>query len=362
MMANNIFHNRWGLVGLTLLTLAFTSVANNPAHAMMMANNAGAIRDCSPLMRMAEVQYGIPDRLLQAIAYAESGRTDPKNRRRVAWPWTINAEGDGFVFDSKAAAISQVRALRQQGVESIDVGCMQVNLIHHADAFDSLEQAFEPIHNIDYAARFLKSLQQETGSWAQAVAFYHSRNQNISDGYRQKVLSLWQKTRPDGVVAGQNNPQNNPMPAVLAATTTTASPTTAAAYPVTINKMANARYRAVAASNQGMGVSNPRLAMGSRVDAPRPINARYRLAMGTIPPNQMQASSSLQGQAEGQAPAQEVAQAAGGGNSLPDANPAAATASPSATGIALPARGFPLPLQRVGTRPIPLSAVAQNTR
>lgn len=360
MMANKIFHNRWSLVGLTLLTLGLTSLANNPAQAMMMANNDGAIRDCSPLMRMAEAQYGIPDRLLQAIAYAESGRTDPKNGRRVAWPWTINAEGDGFVFDSKAAAINRVRALRQQGVESIDVGCMQVNLIHHADAFDNLEQAFEPAYNIDYAARFLKSLQQETGSWAQAVAFYHSRNQNISDGYRQKVLSLWQKTRPDGMVAGAKRTQ----PAVLAAnaTTTSASPTGATASPATINNIANARYRALAVGNQGMGVSNPRLAMGSRVDAPRPINGRYRLAMGTIPPNQMQASSSLQGQVEGQAPAQEVAQAAGGGNGLPDANPAAATASPPATGIALPARGFPLPLQRVGTRPIPLSAVAQNTR
>jgi hypothetical protein len=356
MMANNIFHNRWGLVGLILLTLALIGAGGYPAHAMMTANNAGAIRDCSPLMRMAEVQYGIPDRLLQAIAYAESGRTDPKNRRRVAWPWTINAEGDGFVFDSKAAAISQVRALRQQGVESIDVGCMQVNLIHHADAFDSLEQAFEPVHNIDYAARFLKSLQQETGSWAQAVAFYHSRNQNISDGYRQKVLSLWQKTRPDGVVAAQNKRQNNPMPAVLAATTPTASQTTAA-FPATINKMANARYRTVPASNQGMGVSNPRLAMGSRVDAPRPINARYRLAMGTIPPNQMQAGSSLQGQVEGQAPAQEVAQAVGEVNSVSNTG-----ANSPATGIALPARGFPLPLRRVGVNPIPLSAVAQNTR
>lgn len=361
MMANKIFHNRWGLVGLTLLTLGLTSVANNPAQAMMVANNAGAIRDCSPLMRMAEAQYGIPDRLLQAIAYAESGRTDPKNGRRVAWPWTINAEGDGFVFDTKAAAINRVRALRQQGVESIDVGCMQVNLIHHADAFDNLEQAFEPAYNIDYAARFLKSLQQETGSWAQAVAFYHSRNQNISDGYRQKVLSLWQKTRPDGMVAGAKRTQ----PAVLAANaTTTASPTgaTTTASPVTINNMANARYRALAVGNQGMGVSNPRLAMGSRVDAPRPINGRHRLAMGTPAPNSMAVQGQTGGQNAERVIAQEVAQAAGGGNGLPDANPAAATASPSATGIALPARGFPLPLQRVGTRPIPLSAVAQNTR
>jgi len=346
-MMQTIFRNRWGMVGLTLLTLVFSGLVNTSAQAMMMASKDGVIRDCSPMMRMAEVQYGIPDRLLQAIAYAESGRTDPKNGRRVAWPWTINAEGDGFVFDSKTAAINRVRALRQQGVESIDVGCMQVNLIHHADAFDNLEQAFEPAHNIDYAARFLKSLQQETGSWAQAVAFYHSRNQNISDGYRQKVLSLWQKTRPDNSVK---------LASLAVSNQDTAPPSRLSSLNgnTPVNKsLANARFRAVAASNQGMGVSNPRLAMGSRVDAPRPLNRRFQLAMGTLSPQQM-AMQDL-GQPQGMQPGAEIA-----AQDSDAVTPARAPINKAATGIALPARGFPLPLQRA--RPIPLGAVAQNAQ
>ena len=40
----------------------------------------------------------------------------------------------------------------------MDVGCMQVNLYHHAHAFSSLDNAFDPQSNVDYAARFLRSI------------------------------------------------------------------------------------------------------------------------------------------------------------------------------------------------------------
>jgi hypothetical protein len=173
------------------------------------------IQDCVPLMRSAEQRHGIPARLLQAISYIESGRSDRKNGDKVAWPWTINAEGDGFVFHSKTEAVQRVQALKQQGVQSIDVGCMQVNLFHHPAAFNNLEQAFDPATNIDYAARFLKSLQQETGSWAQAVAYYHSRNEVRNSGYQRKVLAAWQKTRPDG---SSGSPRKNDVEAPAALT------------------------------------------------------------------------------------------------------------------------------------------------
>ena len=45
-----------------------------------------------------------------------------------------------------------MNSYRAQGARSIDVGCMQVNLLHHADAFASLEQAFDPVANARYAA------------------------------------------------------------------------------------------------------------------------------------------------------------------------------------------------------------------
>ena len=43
----------------------------------------------------------------------------------------MNAEGVGTYYPSKAAAIAAVEALQARGVQSADVGCMQVNLLHH---------------------------------------------------------------------------------------------------------------------------------------------------------------------------------------------------------------------------------------
>ncbi|MDZ7712446.1 MAG: hypothetical protein U5L06_04740 [Rhodovibrio sp.] len=68
------------------------------------------------------------------------------------------AEGRGRYLPSKAAAIAEVRDLQARGVSNIDVGCMQVNLHWHGDAFESLEQAFDPAYNVAYAAAFLLDL------------------------------------------------------------------------------------------------------------------------------------------------------------------------------------------------------------
>src|SRR3712207_7129818 len=55
------------------------------------------------LFRSAEREAGLPPRLLGAIARVESGRRDAATGRSEAWPWTINAEGRGSFFPSKAA-------------------------------------------------------------------------------------------------------------------------------------------------------------------------------------------------------------------------------------------------------------------
>ena len=99
----------------------------------------------------------LPLRLLGAIAEVESGRPDSAGKVRP-WPWTINVEGRGEFFASKQQAIDAVRAVQAQGVRSIDVGCMQVNLMHHPNAFASLDAAFDPTANALYAARFLNTL------------------------------------------------------------------------------------------------------------------------------------------------------------------------------------------------------------
>ncbi len=137
---------------------------------------------------------GVPDRLMQAIAVMESGRRDPDGSS-APWPWTINVEGVGEVYETKQAAIAAVQGHQARGARSIDVGCMQVNLMHHAEAFASLEEAFDPAANARYAARFLQQLLAQTGSWPLAVAGYHSLTPEIGGDYAKKVLAIW--ARPE---------------------------------------------------------------------------------------------------------------------------------------------------------------------
>jgi len=150
---------------------------------------------CRTAIAAAERLTGVPDRLMQAIGTVESGRRDPGGAVS-AWPWTINAEGVGSFFNTKAEAIAAVTALRARGVRSIDVGCMQVNLMYHADAFVSLDEAFDPGANARYAGRFLQTLMARTGSWPGAAAGYHSLTPEVGADYARKVLALWAKPAP----------------------------------------------------------------------------------------------------------------------------------------------------------------------
>lgn len=71
------------------------------------------------------------------------------------------------------------------------MGCLQVNLLHHPDAFASLQEAFDPVANATYGARFLSRLYNETGAWPKAIAAYHSRTPSLGSAYAQRVLALW---------------------------------------------------------------------------------------------------------------------------------------------------------------------------
>ena len=110
-----------------------------------------------------------------------------------AWPWTVTAQGKGRFFDTKAEAVKAVEDLQRKGIESIDVGCMQINLFYHPRAFQDLNDAFNPVRNIDYASRFLKGLYDQTKSWRTAAAHYHSTNPAVNQRYQKKVLDNWAK-------------------------------------------------------------------------------------------------------------------------------------------------------------------------
>ena len=130
----------------------------------------------------------IPATLLPAIARVESGRVDPVTGRVRPWPWTINVEGVGSFYETKADVIAAVQAFQARGVRSIDVGCMQVNLFHHPLAFPDLDAAFDPPANAAYAVRFLTGLFSQTRDWALAAAFYHSQTQDRGEEYQRRVF------------------------------------------------------------------------------------------------------------------------------------------------------------------------------
>jgi hypothetical protein len=150
---------------------------------------------CRAAIQAAERAAGLPPHLLMAIGRVESGRRDPDTGAFHPWPWTINAEGRGQFFPTKAAAIAGVQALQAAGTRSIDIGCMQVNLRHHPEAFANLEAAFDPLTNATYAARFLTELNATRNDWARAAAAYHSQTPERAEPYRERVMAAWSLER-----------------------------------------------------------------------------------------------------------------------------------------------------------------------
>lgn len=148
---------------------------------------------CKPAIAAAERSAKIPRHLMLSIALVESGRLNEGRGGYDPWPWTINAQGAGQFFDTKMDAISAVRDLRGREVRSVDVGCMQVNLYHHPKAFADLEAAFDPGINAAFAARFLRSLFRDTGSWMHAVARYHSSIYRHNRQYMIRVMKTWRR-------------------------------------------------------------------------------------------------------------------------------------------------------------------------
>lgn len=182
------------------------SLPGRPGGAAAVLGGAGQALDpawdyCAAAVARVEREEAIPPLLLAAISAVESGRRHPRTGEISAWPWAVMAEGKGRYLPSRQAAIAEVEALRARGVRNIDVGCMQINLMHHPRAFASLEDAFDPVRNADYAARFLVELQGKANNWLQAASHYHSQTPEFAELYRAKVVAAWPEESRQPVAA-----------------------------------------------------------------------------------------------------------------------------------------------------------------
>jgi hypothetical protein len=149
---------------------------------------------CTQAAEEAESGVGLPRGLLLAVGSVESGRLSGAGRR-VPWPWTIRAAGVGRFFSTVEDTVSAVVTLRAAGIQSIDIGCFQINLHHHPNIFFDLYSGFDPLTNAFAAARFLAALHQEFGAWGPAIAAYHSRSEWLGAPYLEAVLASWHGAR-----------------------------------------------------------------------------------------------------------------------------------------------------------------------
>jgi hypothetical protein len=187
------------LLILALISLSRPAAADSPSfHRIAHGNGESSAASpasasglpewaqCLAAAAAAGQAAGIPAHLMESIAVVESGRRDMQGRV-FPWPWSINVEGIDHVFASKAEAIAAVTQLQAQGVRSIDIGCLQVNLFYHPTAFATLDAAFDPAANARYAAAFLGRLFVRTGSWGAATASYHSATPDLGRAYAARV-------------------------------------------------------------------------------------------------------------------------------------------------------------------------------
>jgi hypothetical protein len=176
-----------------VLAMALLAVLGPGRAAEAATPVGGPAGACLAAIAVAERRQETPPGLLAVIAKVESGRPAPPSGALQPWPWTVDADGQGAFFATKDQAVNWSReALAAGTVTFLDVGCMQVDLRMHPDAFADLEQAFDPAANAAYGARFLRQLHDGPagGNWFTAVGMYHSRTPILAAVYRAAVTAV----------------------------------------------------------------------------------------------------------------------------------------------------------------------------
>ena len=177
----------WTIIFL-ILSLSQTSLAKTEKSISQESHS------CLRLIQEIAPHYQVPVSLLKAIAQVESGL----HSKKYPWPWTIHCKGKAYYFKTREAAYCYLNRLYAAGVDRIDIGCMQINFRSHAHKFGHPTELLCPQTCITYAAQLLKQLHQQTGSWQQAVALYHSRCPKMQKAYLHKInLILQKEKRPE---------------------------------------------------------------------------------------------------------------------------------------------------------------------
>lgn len=196
--------NKLGLLLLSALVLFSGAIyANGDMEAAALKGRYVDSSLCLAAAETAGKAYGVNYDLLQTISAVESGVWNELHNTYIAWPWTVNVNGKGYYYQTREEAIKAIKEFQSQGFQSIDVGCMQVNLKYHGDAFASVEDALNPEQNVKYSAKFLRSLFSRHGNdWEKAAKRYHSANPVEGGLYAKRLARRFESYKTAGLSRG----------------------------------------------------------------------------------------------------------------------------------------------------------------
>lgn len=199
-----VFNARTVLGSMLLIIVPFGLQASTPPQDLSEI--------CERAAWVAAEEHSVPISVMKAISLTETGRK--KNGAFRPWPWTVNMEGKGIWFDNEDDARSYVYKHYKRGARSFDVGCFQINYRWHGQEFASIDEMFDPAANARYAARFLKTLYQEKGTWSAAAGAYHSRTPKFANKYTARFENFRKKFRHEDGGTAPDLPDNRDIPEI----------------------------------------------------------------------------------------------------------------------------------------------------
>ena len=196
--------NKLGLLLVSMLLLCSGAIyASGEGDVQLMKNKLHDSSLCLVAAKSAGMRYGVDFDLLQTISAVESGTWNKLHQAYIAWPWTVNVNGRGYYYQTRDEAVAAVKNFMSRGYKSIDVGCMQINLKYHGEAFSSIEEAMDPFENVKYSARFLRYLYVRNGNnWEKAAQKYHSANDSFGSRYKKRLQHRFETYKLAGLSQG----------------------------------------------------------------------------------------------------------------------------------------------------------------
>ncbi len=143
---------------------------------------------CRTVALHAAQSTGVPAHVLLQLATSQSG-----SGRKPGSPWSVRFNGEDIQqFATRDAAEAYVFARFMRGARLFAIGCFQVRYGRHQDAFETIEEMFDPDKNALHTARMLRTEHARYNTWRDAVAAYRAAEAKF-------IMRSMQRERSNGL-------------------------------------------------------------------------------------------------------------------------------------------------------------------